>query len=82
MSASKGVKAYNQLSDWLNGATDKEKREFINSINTEHRELQTQLCNLMVGCMYEWEKMGQTGRVDERNVYAVNVGTAVARTLR
>lgn len=77
-----GFDMYYQFSDWLNGATEAEKRQFVNAALVDHRELQNDLFYLFLGCVQGWAQAGRVGNFDARNVHAVQASTVIAQTLK
>ena len=70
-----------QLSDFLNGASQKDKKDFVEQMMTEHRFLQQEVFNLMVDTMEAWSKLENTELYDARNKYAVETSAKIINLL-
>lgn len=79
---SKGAVLAEQLSDFLNGASNQDKKDFVIQMMKEHRFLQQEVFNLMVDTMEGWAKLENTKLYDARNKYAVDTSAKIVKMLK
>lgn len=73
----RGTEASEAFIDFLNGATNQEKQEFVNNLMIEHRTLQQNAFDLFMDCVASWAQMEGTMRYDDRNQAAVRVSKKI-----
>lgn len=77
----KGVKMAEKLTDFVNGASLQEKQAFVQYMLREHRHLQQEVFNLMLGTIEGWSKLVGTSFYDQRNQHAVHTSNAIIQFL-
>lgn len=73
----KGIDAANAFTDFVNGASQASKEAFVEAMMREHRTLQQESFDLMLGTIGAWAKVPDN-MVDARNSGAVRLSKMIA----
>jgi len=76
-----GAKMAEQLSDFVNMSTH-DKKEFADTVTSEHRFLQQEMFNAMMKCIENWSTHHTSNYYDARNEYAVKASNAMIKGLK
>ena len=55
------------FSDFINSASLQAQKDFINSVVSDHRTLQSDMFSIFFSCLEEWSDFYRTGYYDARN---------------
>ena len=77
----KGAQAVENLTDFLNSSTSKDREDFVEALMREHRELQQSTSNLFLEANKAWATQYKEGNFDARNEQAVRNGVIMVQAL-
>lgn len=77
----KGAKVAEQLTDFLNSASQQDVKDFTEAMMVEHRYLQEEAFKLFLKTCEEWSKMHDADRFDARNEFTVKTSKKITQLI-
>lgn len=73
----KGKQVAEMLSNFINSATQQDKKDFVDAMMVEHRTLQQDVFLLFLQTCDAWSEMKEQDRYDARNEFTVNTSCKI-----
>ena len=82
MTKKTGQEVAEVLSNFANGATQKDKEMFVEAVVTDHKTLQEDTFIMFLNCMKQWAEMNRNGNFDARNEYTCKASAVMIQALK